>query len=361
MALIDEYVQVTITRQTAVASVASFDNMLIAAEFLKASITPSFDERVRVYSSLSELATAGFSTSSPVYLAAAALFSQNPNPGKIYVGRKLTGIDGSETWDAALTAMKEENNEWYVFSVDSRILADLEDVADWSETNKKLFSITDDDPNIIGGTGDIAEYINTQNYDRSFLMYHPDADAGVDDPYANFAWPGLMLTYDPGEANWLHKTLRAVPAYNLTSAERSTIEGKKGNYYSTIAGLDKTLGDATVGSGEYIDIIRGTDWLEARIQELVYTALGRLAKIPFTDQGIGIVVSQVEAALQEAVEIGLLAPPDADGNPSYTVTAPLAADVSVTDKGNRFLPDVEFTATYAGAINRTEIRGTISV
>ena len=361
MPLIDEYIEVNITRQTAVATVASFDNAMIAAEFLKADITPSFDERVRPYSNLAEMLTAGFLITDPVYLAAKAFFSQNPNPGIIYVGRKLTGLDGTETWEEALTAMKEDNNEWYVFSIDSKILADLESGADWSESNKRLMIISDDDPNIIDSVGDIAEYINTQNYDRSTVMYHPDADGGVDDPYINFAWAGLMLTFEPGEANWLHKTLSAVASYKLTTAQRAIIEGKKGNYYSEIAGLNKTLGDGTVGSGEYIDIIRFTDWLEAHIQTLVYTFIGQLPKVPFTDPGIQGTKSKVDEALQDGVDIGGLAPPDEEGNPSYTTTVPLSADVSVVDKANRILNDIKFTAIYAGAINRFGINGTISV
>lgn len=360
MALIDDIIQITITRQTATAKVASFNGILMAAEFLIADITPAFSERVRKYTSLSEIATAGFPTSGPIYLAAQALFSQNPNVGEIYVGRKLTGGDGSETWAEALTAMLEDSNKWYGFSVGTKVLIDLEAAADWSEANKKLFLVSDDDANIISGTGDIAEYAETNNLDRTAIMYHPDADESASDPYAAVAWMGKLFTYDPGSVNWAHKTLNAVPSYALTSAERTTVEGKNCNFYEEVAGVDVTLW-GTVGSGEYIDIIRGIDWLEARIQERVFNVLINNDKVPFTDQGIQAVVSELRAALQEGVDNNLIAPPDVDGNPGYTVTYPRASEVSTTDKANRLLPDIEFAATLAGAINKVEIQGVVSL
>jgi len=360
MPLIDTIVQVTITRQTTVAKAASFNGLLIAEEFTKASITPSFDERVRPYTSLPDLATAGFLTTSAVYLAAQALFSQNPNAGTIYVGRKLSGADGSETWTQAMDAIKQDSDAWYGFAIGNRTLSFLEEVADWSEANKKLFLISDDDSNIISGTGDIAEYIETNNYDRSLVLYHPDADLTASDPYAEMAWAGFMFTYDPGFATWCHKRLSAVPAYQLTDGQRTTALGKNANLFEEIAGVDVTR-FGTVGSGEYIDIIRGTDWLEARIQERVYTVLLNNPKLPFTDQGIQAVVGEVVGALQEAVTVQLLAPPDEEGNPSFVVTYPRASEVSAADKAARLLPDINFTAKYAGAIHKTEINGTISL
>lgn len=356
---ISEVVQITITRQTKAAEVPSFNGILIAQEFLSASITPAFTGRVREYGSLSEISDAGFVSTDAVYLAAQALFLQNPNPGKIYVGRKLTGGDGSETWTEALNAMLEENKDWYAFGIGSRVLADLQAAAAWSEANKKLFAISDDDPNIIDATGDIAEYINTQNYDRSFVIYHDGADLGANDPMAEFAWLAKQFPKDPGSSNWAYKTLTGVASYEITSSQQSTAFGKKCNLYQEIAGVDVTR-FGYVGSGEYIDIIRGIDWLESIIQTNIYNAMLNNEKIAFTDAGIQSIVSEIQAALQEAADAGLIIGAD-DEEKGYTVTAPLAIEVSATDKANRTLPDVEFRATLQGAINKVEIQGYVGL
>lgn len=359
MADISEVVSITITRQTAAAELPSFNGVLIAEEFLIASITPAFSERVRKYTSLTELSTAGFATSSAVYLAAQALFAQNPNPGEIYVGRKKTGGDGTETWTQALTDMADENKAWYGFLIGSKTLADLQAAADWSESNKKLMGISDDDSNIVDGTGDIAEYVNTNNYDRTFVIYHPDADLATTDPFAESAWFGLQFPKDPGSSNWAYKTLAGVTAYEITSAQQTTAFGKECNLYQTIAGKSVTrLG--TVGSGEYIDIIRGIDWLEALIQTNVYNVLLNNEKVPFTDAGIQSVVSEINASLEAAAEIGLIVGADDDDN-GYTVTAPLASAVSAADKAARSLTGVEFRATLQGAINKVTIQGFVGL
>lgn len=356
---ISNIVNVTITRATALPEEAAFNGLLIAAEFLIADITPNFTERVREYTSLAQIASEGFGTTTPVYLAAQALFSQNPNPGKIYVGRKLTGGDGSETWTEALTAMAEESDDWYGFAIGSRALADLEEAADWAETVIKIFFVSDDDSNIISGTGDIAEYANTNNLDRTAVIYHSDADLTADDPYAEMAWAGKLFTYAPGSATWALKTLNAVASYDLTPTQRTTVLGKEGNIYESIAGVDIT-NEGTVGSGEYIDIIHGTDWLQSRIQTVVYTALLNNIKVPFTDAGIQSIVAQIQGALQEAVAVGLIIGAEDEDN-GYVVSAPRAADVSAANKAARTLPDITFRATYQGAIHKTTIVGTISV
>jgi hypothetical protein len=108
-----------------------------------------------------------------------------------------------------------------------------------------------------------------------------------------------------------------------------------------------------VASGEYIDVIHGLDWLKARIQNLVFTALVNVDKVPFTDEGIQMVISPLKAALEEAKENGILA--------SYEITFPAVAEVSVTDRGNRFLPDIEFGGVLAGAIHATKMKGVITL
>ncbi|MFX0205152.1 MAG: DUF3383 family protein [Candidatus Hodarchaeota archaeon] len=447
---IDSVVTVTITRQTTTPTIASFDSILIVAEFLKATPTPDFNTRTKTYTSLTTLGTE-FGTTSVVYLRAAAMKAQNPSISSWVVGRKLTGGDGSETWTTALTAILAENPNWYGINAATYTLAEQELIADWAESNEKLYGVDSGDPNIPDSTGDIAEYLNTNNYDRSYCMYHInsneenivdivyDADFvalnsieivvnstsvvtvfdtdqdttmdniitnieanatlngisatltdedgdnrslqlywnGIDltvtstvtlgasqavatitessaDEFPAIAWMGEVFPYDPGESNWAFKTLTGITSYSLTGAQKTTIEGKECNFYNEISGIDVTRW-GTVGSGEYIDIIRGTDWLKARIQQRVFTPLTQLRKIPFTDAGVQIVVSELRGALQEGVDRGLLA----EG--SIEIDYPAVADVSVADKANRLLPDVEFRADYAGAINKTEINGIISL
>ena len=132
MADIDRVIDITITRQTTVPAVATFNDFMIAAEFLAADPTNPFaaDERVRLYGDLAEI-LADFGSLSDVYWAAAAALSQNPSVNQLYVGRKLTGVDGTETWTVALAAMNVYNSAWYGLIPNTRTLADQQEAADW--------------------------------------------------------------------------------------------------------------------------------------------------------------------------------------------------------------------------------------
>lgn len=361
MADIDRYIDVVITRQTTAPTVASFDGVLIAADFADTDATPTFSERVREYTDLATIGTQ-FGTSHVVYGMAASIFGQNQTVDKVYVGRVTTAAP--ESWTDGLDAIKVESNAWYGMVSPERVLADLQEIADWAEINKKLYVISDDDPNIIGSTGDIAEYIQTNTYDYSSVIYHSTADGTISDSFADGAWMGLMFPKDPGSATWAWKTLKGVVADDLTETEINTAEGKNCNYYVNVAGVSSTH-TGQVGSGEFIDTIRGSDWLTARIQELILIPLINTDKIPYTNAGVGVVVNQVKAALGEAVDRGFVSEftTDAAGDtvPGWSVSAPDVSTVSVTDKANRLLPDVTFTAILAGAIHTVEVRGTLTL
>ena len=351
---LDKIVQVVITRQTSVPSMASFNSAIIVDEFLASSVTPVMGttERVREYGGIDEIVAAGFDEDGYVYKAAAAYFGQNPHPSKLYVGRKLTGADGTETWTTALNAIATENSEWYGLCVSSRTQADQELVAAWTLTNKKLCVLASSDANIINSDGDIADVLSTAENERAIVFYHPKCSSISTDECPDAALLGKMFPKDPGSASWAYKTLLGVSPYVITSAQANTAEGKNAMTYMSIADVSVTR-PGKVASGEYIDVIHGIDWLQARIQNRVYTPMVQLDKIPFTDGGVSVITAELEGALQEGVNVALLA--------SYSSSVPKVADVSASDKANRMLPDVKFSAVLAGAIHKTKITGTVSL
>ena len=144
------------------------------------------------------------------------------------------------------------------------------------------------------------------------------------------------------------------------------IEDKSGNVFVPVGGTGINIfQDGVVVSGEYIDIMRGTDALTGRIQQLIMTQLQSQEKVPFTDGGIESVGLQLERALSEYVDYGLLVgidSVDSDGNSlGPAVTVPTRAETSASDRSKRELNGITFTANYAGAIHKTTINGTISI
>ena len=399
---IDKIVEVVITRQTATPSMKSFNEHLIVDNFDVSGLSDVYDDnhRVRKYGSLSEVVDAGFTSDSYVYRASRAQFSQSPHIKNICVGWKKDG----ENWTDALSAIASENQDWYALSVSTREMSEQQEVAQWVQANEKLCILATGDSIVVDEeVGDIGSWLKTQGIDRVGVMYHPDCnnkgsvevtvysnDEGVTfyedaeftveavipqgitpelvegtvykytttiiglnplDPIPEACWFGKMLVKQPGSITWALKTLQSVGVYSLKEAQVTRCRAKNVNTYLSASGISITQEGKT--GGEYIDVIHGCDWLKARIQNLVFEVLANTDKVSYTDTGVQIIVSPLKKALDEAVKYDILS--------TYEVEYPAVADISNTEKGNRFLPDVKFSGVLSGAIQSTKIDGMVSI
>lgn len=255
-----------------------------------------------------------------------------------------------------LTNINNANSTWYALIATTRDIATVKAIAAWTEARIKLFGTASSDPDIINvaagtDTTSIAAFFNQLGYIRSFVMYHQDAALN----FPEAAWFGRVLPLEPGSESWKFKTLAGVSYSNLTTTQSNNALNKKANTYEFIGGVNMTA-NGTVAQGEYIDTVRGIDWLTSRIQEFVFSVLVQNPKVPYTDAGITVIQSEVMRALALGVANDFLT-----NDPAPVVTVPKAADVSPADKAARILRDVRFTATLAGAIHAVVIRGTVSV
>ena len=233
--------------------------------------------------------------------------------------------------------------------------SDSEDCAEWNETQKKIMFLSDDNSDAkTSAVTDIGAVLKALGYDRTVVVYTPNGQQTSSPDWVEFGWMGECLPFDPGSQTWAFKTIVGVAAYGLTSSERGYLLGKNVNIYTATAGVSHTE-DGKVVSGEYIDIIRGIDWLESSIQEGIFTQLMTNRKIPYTDEGITMVAGVLEGKLKLAATQGVLI------RSSIIITVPKLADIPVGDKTSRTLPDLDFTANLQGAIHKVEINGTVSV
>lgn len=255
-----------------------------------------------------------------------------------------------------LDLINNADNGWYALIATDRTFSVVKAIADWVETRIKLFGTASNDLNIINvpagtDTTSIAAVLNQAGYVRTFVMYHQDALTD----YPEAAWFGRVLPLDPGSETWKFKTLNTISYSNITTTQQRNALGKKANIYVFVGGVGITE-NGTVAQGEFIDTVRGIDWLTARIQEFVFSVLVNTPKVPYTDAGIAVVQAEVLRALALGVSNNFLS-----NDPAPTCTVPLAANVPPVDKTNRILRNVRFQATLAGAIHAVVIRGTLSV
>lgn len=255
-----------------------------------------------------------------------------------------------------LMAAREEDDDWYFLLSTVHTAFQTKLIAGYIETVIKVFGAQTDEAdskNLPFGTDttSLLKFLNSKLYDRTFPMWVGDlAD------YKLAAIVGLMAPKDPGSATWKFKEPNAVSADKLTSSEKKNIQDKKGNVLTTVAGFN-IFEEGVMASGEFIDIIVGTDFLQARIQENVFGLLVTEDKVPFTDGGIQAIGLQVEQILELGVKRQILV----GGEDGPKVTLPKRSETQAADRANRFLRDVKFSGFYAGAVHKVQIDGTLSI
>ena len=134
-----------------------------------------FAERVRQYPNLAAVAV-DFATTSKVYKAAQALFSQSRAPTVIKVGR---GDAGDATITDSLNAIEQADSDFYGLVSTNKAEADILLIAAWTEARSKMYFASSEDADVIAsGSADIASLLQALGYNRTSYMHHHQA--GVD-------------------------------------------------------------------------------------------------------------------------------------------------------------------------------------
>lgn len=273
-------------------------------------------------------------------------FSQSPSVPKLYVSMFDSTGDGGTSGvgtvsiaSSDLEAIAQNNNDWFgyasVFNADADII--VQDTF-CSASKKYGFYLKED-----------ATEVTCSNFGT--LWHTKESD--IAKKWVQVAVASNILAKVVGSYNVAYQELVGVSTSSYTGTEEQALRDANINQYSIVAGQAVTYNGAT-GSGSWVDLWIGVLFLEARIQEDVFAQLKAVEKIPFTNAGISLISSAVQARLTQSVEEGFLT-----DDPAPEVFAPLASEINPTDKSNRLLAPVKFTATTTGAVNAITINGTI--
>lgn len=254
-----------------------------------------------------------------------------------------------------LAAIKLESNAWYglITLFNSEALVDA--AAAWVESNEKLYAAASCDSAIAtvaaSSATDVAHDIKAASYARTFVAHHPSPDE-----FMGAAEMGKFFVISPGGETWRMKELAGVTAEAYSDNEQTNMQDKNAHfYYEIAAGSPVVGGDATTGSGEYVDVTRFIDWYKSELQADLADMAINSNKIPFTNEGIALVQAKVEKRNAAGIKAGGIA-----SNPAPVVTVPDISEVSSSDKAARELSGVTSTWTLAGAIHHITVTVTAS-
>jgi hypothetical protein len=335
--LANRYVSVAISRQTQAIAQQGFGVPLI--------LSLDKDAAYKEYTDLPGVA-ADFGSGSNTYKLATALLAQSPKVAKFAIVGVLAteGTTPVTTITAKLDTTRLTYDAWYYLLCTGQADATIVALSAWNEANKKFYFASTSNKSLAG----------TLNAERTVILVHPTPSQ-----YPAAAWVGVGAPREIGSFTWTFKTLNGVDPSGYSTTDITTIENGRASTYIKEGGVNITSRGVTT-SGEYIDIIQGQDYITARMTEAVFNLLINEDKVPYTPQGIAMVVAALEGALKEAHDMGIVSE-DADGKPLFSVDAPSINDISDANKAARVLPNMTWGATIAGAVEDVDINGVLTL
>ena len=261
-----------------------------------------------------------------------------------------------------LAAIQAAGGAWYGLTMTSRVQAEIQAVAAWIEAQGSSIpyifmpqtsqGTTKSAAYNLGVTTDVGSVLKAAAYKRTAAWFH-----ALDGEYLDDAITGDMLPLNPGSATWGLKQLVGLTPDSLTATEKANLDSRNMNYYFPLTSQASITKPGKMASGDWIDAIISIDWIKANVAAALANLLVTRPKIPFDDDGINQLASQVLGVLQTAED-----PPYnmLTKNPKFTVTAPLASAISSANRTARILsPAITFAATLSGAIQDVVITGKV--
>ena len=267
----------------------------------------------------------------------------------------------ADTAATALAAIEKYSTDWYFISAEDRTPQFILAMASEIQARKKIFFTANSDVAALQGTelalaSDVPAQLAKSMYTRTVCLWHHTASHD----YPEMAYVAYGAPYDAGSIAWGNAQLTGVEASlqpanqrPLTSIQKSALDVRHCNFIDLDGGVPVVRRGITSG-GEWIDIIRGVDWLESDVKSSLRDLLinQKGGKITYDDTGITRIRQVIETSLQRAVNRNFLS--------SYTVNVPKASQVALADKKARILKDVTFAGILAGAILDVNLKGTVA-
>jgi hypothetical protein len=313
--------------------------------------------------------------------ASAVAFLTTPGTGTDLSGTLGMSVSNSGSYVAngviaetavAAAALFDSNygQTFYGFSVIGVVDADHLAIAPLIEAsgNKHTYWVTTNEAGALvpSYTTDIAYELKQLNLNRTFVQYS-SANAYAADSAAARLLP-VDFTGNNTAITLMYKQEPGITAENLNETQAESLEAKNCNVFVNYNNDTAILEDAVMSSGEFADVITGTDWLAVAIQTALYNLyyLSK-TKIPQTDAGSNQAVNVIEAVCAQGVINGLLAPGvwtsggfgqlnTGDFLPKgYYVYAQPVAQQNLSDRGARKSVPFQIAVKLAGAVHTANV------
>lgn len=343
MATIDSVVKIEIKRQTNQVTVRDLETILVLTEHTR------FTEDYRIYESTTDMLEDGFVVEDNAFIAAQLIFSQDPRPSKVVIGKKLE----TDTYVEAIVKQQAAYNKFLYVITDATSDTDKEAIATYVESQPRMIYVFSDSnaATLTTATTDIFSVLKAKSFVKSFGIYTKNTENKM----LEAAYVARFSAEVIGSAVWLYKPLTGVTADTYSTTEETNLIDKNANMYTNLEDEPVVYGMGKTVGGEWIDVILGVLWIEVRMGERIWGLIKNVNKISYTNAGLSLIEIKMREVLDEAVSMSILTADD-----EIKIKMPNANDIPSSVRNTRIVDGITFEARLDGAIIKVDgIVGTV--
>lgn len=280
--------------------------------------------------------TGGITVDSPIYKIVQKIFMAKPGPTVVAVFGKVS-IGATEVETALNELLNEQKSDWFTLIATDNSNETITKLSKWVLANDKLLFSTTQDLTL----PTLIESANTA------IGYHNDIEDYVAEGLAS-----NMAMALPGSITAKFEEVQGSLPSNISLTELNQLHKDHGFSYIRSKGRNY-ISEGKMTDGTYIDITLGSYFIKFRLEEALFLLAMNNGKIPYSDRGIGMIVSEVETVLKTATRQGIIL--EEDGKGVYKIEALRRNEVLKNNVANRVYNGVKVTVVVAGAIHSAEI------
>lgn len=278
----------------------------------------------------------------------------------------------AETLAQAVAALINASGGWYSGElveegVDTASIIAAANIIE-AQQKKRIFGVTVTDTTAIDptSTSDLGYLLKANNLGRTFWQYSQYEPQAV----ASFFGRASTVNFNGSKTTITLKFKQepGVRAETITETQAAALKAKNGNVFVAYDNGTSIIQEGVMANGTFFDERHGLDWLENAVQTAVWNLLYTSAtKVPQTDEGTHLIVTTIEAILDQAVTNSLVAPGvwNAAGfgqlkqgdmlSKGFYVYAPPIASQSQADREARKSVPIQVAVKLAGAIHFVDV------
>jgi hypothetical protein len=256
---------------------------------------------------------------------------------------------------AALEALQEKDNDWYVLLTDNDTDEYIQALAAWAEASEPT------EAELGAGIEDNRKFYFAQTNNKTLgvtnarcaIVYTDDVTEN-----AEAAYIGNVGPFYPQSVTWKFKRPDGMALPDLTDAERDAFEEAHINFL-TSEYKREYVKNGVCADGEFIDVQFGADWIARTMREKLYDVMLKNAVVPYTDAGFALVAGAVFETLNEATGLGIIATDAANNQGIFAVTVPKRSQATDAQARAREMPPIYWEGLLRGAVHSAKSKGVL--